>query len=510
MKHPAIGIDLGTTYCAVAMIDEFGKPKMLLNRDGSTLTPSVVQVDASGNAVVGEAAKNAFAFEPDNTAMFFKIHMGESAWSVPMRGKKYDAIKLSAFLLKRLKEDAESEIGQQVSKVVITVPAYFNDDQRVATRQAAEIAGLEVLQLVNEPTAAAIDYGRDTASSKGDRTVFVFDLGGGTLDATVLKIERGEFRVLLTDGLHDLGGIRWDQLVVDRIRDRFKSEHNLDISGDSEAVAEALGRAETAKKALSQKEEVTVQTAASGARVSFKITRADFERQSETLLAECRRLIRGVLSDAKELGAQIDEVLLVGGATRMPMIRELLRSELRLEPIQTTRVDENVARGAAYVAQQSLMDAKLAVLGPEKPPLLRVTDVSTHSLGVIFTRAEDRKQYNYILIKRYSPLPAAQLEPALTLDDGQTSVLFKVTEGESEHPDECTILGELDLPIPAGKAAGYKVTVRYEYDRSGILQVTAMDPATAEQRQITIASPLRLTNEQVQSASRELARVKVE
>lgn len=510
MKHHAIGIDLGTTYCAVATIDEFGKPKMLLNREGSTLTPSVVQLDASGNAIVGEAAKNSFAFEPESTSMFFKTHMGDPGWSSKISGRKYDATQLSAYVLRRLKEDAETELRSQIRKVVITVPAYFNDAQRVATRQSAEIAGLEVLQLINEPTAAAIDYGRETANARENRNVFVFDLGGGTLDATVLRIEGDEFRVLQTDGLHELGGILWDQLIVDVIREKFQSEHGLDISSDASAVADAIGRAETAKRTLSQRDEATVQVAASGARVSFKMSRADFEARARYLMEQCSQLVRGVLKEARKSKTTIDEVLLVGGSTRMPMIREMIVAECGLDPVQSSRVDENVARGAAYVAYQLLREGGIAPVGIAVPDILKVTDVSTHSLGVILTRLPERVQYNNIIIKRFSALPASVSEDLGTIENGQTAVRITVTEGESDRPDDCAELGEVDLPIPIGQLAGYRVNIQYEYNTSGVLRVTATDPATAIRREIEIHSPLRKTEEEVQTASSQLALLRVE
>jgi molecular chaperone DnaK len=510
VKHPAIGIDLGTTYCAVAMIDEFGKPKMLLNRDGNTLTPSVVHLDVRGNAVIGEAAKNGFAFDPENTALFFKINMGEPGWTKLINGNRYDATRLSAYLLRRLKEDTETEVGQNITKAVVTVPAYFSDSQRVATKQAAEIAGLEVLQLVNEPTAAAIDYARETTVSKGNRTIFVFDLGGGTLDATILKVEPREFGVVHTHGLHDLGGIHWDELIVDMIRAKFQAEHRLDISKDAAAVAEALGRAETAKKTLSQKDEAMIQVGVSGKRVSFRIKRTEFEEAAKGLVAQCKRLASRVLQDSGMVPSQIDEILLVGGATRMPMIKNLIRDLFSREPVQSTRVDESVARGAAYVAFQCLSEAKLALVGRRTPAPLRFTDVSSHSLGAIFVKLPERVKHNSILIPRFSALPAAKDDFGSTLDDAQRGVVVEVTEGESTVPDECNILGSVTLPIPQGKSAGYRIAIRYEYDRSGILRVVVSDPKTGVRRESTIHSPIRMSQEEVLSASRELALVRVE
>jgi molecular chaperone DnaK len=484
----AIGIDLGTTYSAVAIVNSQGIPEIVPNSDSERLTPSVVLFEET-NIIVGDIAKNAAERTPEKVVQFVKrqIMMG-SSWYFPYGGQRLTALDVSAIILKKLKQDAEAQLGRSLPQAVITVPAYFDDQGRRVTQEAGQKAGLEVLDIINEPTAAAFAFGVD----KSDRTetVLVYDLGGGTFDVTILRIEGRKIDVIATGGDPQLGGKDFDDALIGLAAKEFASEHGFDPTapdrkGFEFVIAELRDQAERAKRELSRRPRASIVIHADGRTSRIDITRDQFDDAIRIKLERTLSLIRIVLKDAKLESSQIDRVLLVGGSTRVPAVRALLASFFGKPPDASVNPDEAVALGAALMAALRVVEKA----PDEAPPLVKevvdtweITDVTSHSFGMeAFVPGTDRR-VNTILIPRNSPIPVEVSKEFLTKTAGQTAIKVTIYQGEFQDPALCNPIGEfLMRGLPPSRPAGRKVRVAVACNRNGVVNVTGTDIETGIQ-----------------------------
>jgi molecular chaperone DnaK len=493
MPRP-VGIDLGTTNSVVAVL-EAGEPAVIPNAEGSRITPSVVGFSKTGEILVGEVAKRQAITNPDRTIRSIKREMGRD-WNQEIDGKQWTAQEISAQILGKLKRDAEAYLGDTVTQAVITVPAYFDDAQRQATKEAGQIAGLEVLRIINEPTAASLAYGLDKQGS--DQTILVFDLGGGTFDVSLLEIGEGVFEVKATSGNTQLGGDDWDQRVIDWMVKEFKNAHGVDLSNDRMALQRLKEAAEKAKIELSQVSETTINlpfitaTNEGPLHLELKLTRGEFERMTEDLVQQLEGPFNQAVKDwGKEVSA-IDHVILVGGATRMPMVQELVKKLTGgKEPHKGVNPDEVVSVGAAIQA---------GVLKGEVKDVL-LLDVTPLSLGIetkggIFTR----------LIERNTTIPTKKSEVFTTADDGQTQVEVHVLQGEAEtvYSPGVRSLGRFHLTgIPPAPRGMPQIEVTFDIDANGIVNVSAKDTATSKEQAMTITGGTALPKDEIDRMMQE-------
>jgi len=473
-----VGIDLGTTNSAVAARDAYGRPAVIPSREGGHLTPSVVYF-GSDPPVVGQEAKEWARVGNDEIASFFKPHMGSPQFRLRFHGKDYDATGLSALVLAKLKADAEAHLGRPVDRAVITVPAYFADAQRRATIEAGRLAGLDVARIINEPTAAALAYGLQRTG--GVETVLIYDLGGGTFDVTVARIAPESIDVLATAGDHDLGGKNWDDRIASDLAGRFAAETGVDPLDDPQALNEVLLLAEGAKWTLSERSTARITLQLGTARRTFELTRAEFEAMTFPLMDRTRRLTEEAIAEAGLGWSGIAGVLLVGGSTRMPMVRQFVRAMSGRDPRAGVNVDEVVALGAAVRAAieegESAVDAtpKFSLAGAR-----RVSDVMSHSLGTVAISPDGSAYVNDIVIRRNAPIPARYARPYSHTTHGGANDRLEIylTQGESPQPADCTVIGKYVFTGFHATDAEVAVDVSMSYDLDGIVGVEAVQRDT--------------------------------
>lgn len=485
-----VGIDLGTTNSVVAVM-EGGQPTVIANAEGARTTPSIVSFSKNGEILVGQLAKRQAILNPDRTIISIKRHMGDDH-KTPIDGKDWTPQEISAKILRKLKDDASKYLGEEVSQAVITVPAYFNDSQRQATKDAGKIAGLEVLRIINEPTAASLAYGLD---KKADETILVFDLGGGTFDVSILEVGDGVFEVKSTSGDTRLGGDDFDEKVIDWLAAEFKKQEGLDLRSDKQAMQRLKEAAEKAKCELSSVTETNISlpfiTADQNGpkHLEVSLSRALFNELTKDLVERCRKPVEQAIADAKVSLSEIDEIVMVGGSSRIPAIQELVKALTGKDPHAGVNPDEVVAIGAAVQAGVLAGEVKDIVLLDVTPLTLGI-----ETLGGVMTK----------MIERNTTIPAQRKEVYSTADDNQTSVDIKIFQGERSMANDNKLLGNFRLEgIPSAPRGIPKIEVAFDIDANGILNVSAKDMASGKEQKITIQASTNLSDDEIDKMVKE-------
>ena len=481
-NRKAVGIDLGTTFSAVAHIDAYGKPQIIPNSESERITPSVVLFDGS-NAIVGTIAKNNTVAEPEKIVDFVKREMGKpkEQFHREFNGTTYSAEELSALILKKLKSDAEKYLKIPVTDAVITVPAYFNDAERTATITAGRLAGLNVLQIINEPTAAALAYGLDKLDE--DQTVFVFDLGGGTFDVTLMRIAGHRLEMVATNGDHRLGGKDWDDIIVNHVAEEFDRAHGENPLLDLQSYQDLQSRALAAKIQLSSRDRTTIVHSHNGKSVKVELTREEFETMTRHLVEKCKAICEIVMQEAQMQWTQVNKILLVGGMTRMPMVREMIAKLASVPLAEDVNPDEAVAVGAAIQAccrscneedttgEKMLPSETRQQFSSREGGLIQVRNITSHTLGVVLWDEAHLEEYVFPMIKKMTAMPAVAKNSFGTATANMQRAIVRIVEGESTLPQECTPLGICDVELPPFLPKGSPVELTYEYNANQVLEV---------------------------------------
>ena len=510
-----VGIDLGTTFSAIAHIDAYGKPQIIPNSETERITPSVIFFEGEGNnVIVGTAAKNNAVAEPEKIVDFVKREIGKpkDQFHREIGGKDYSAEELSALIIRKLKGDAEKYLDQPITDAVITVPAYFNDAERTSTITSGQLAGLNVLQIINEPTAAALAYGLDKLDE--DHTVFVFDLGGGTFDVTIMRILDHKIEMLATNGDHRLGGKDWDDVIVNLIAEEFDQLHGENPLLDLHSYQDLHIRALAAKIQLSSRNSTTIVYHHGGKSVKLTLTRKEFEKRTRHLVEKCKTICEMVMQEAKMKWDKIDKVLLAGGMTRMPMMRAMIAGFSSVPLIDHVNPDEVVARGAAIQGILSMLNEE-NVSGHKvldetvrrqfsalDGGLIEVTDITSHTLGVVLWDEKQLQEYVFPMIRKMTPVPAVIKNSFGTADANMQHAVVKVVEGESTVPGECTPLGVCDIVLPPYLPKGSPVKLTYQYNANQVLEVDV--EAAGNRATVTIDRNTGLAPEDVAAATTNL------
>ncbi|MDY0152130.1 MAG: Hsp70 family protein [Candidatus Cloacimonas sp.] len=508
LNRTIVGIDLGTTYSSIAYINQHGKPEIITNREGERIMPSVVLFDGD-SPIVGTIAKNSGSASPLNICQFVKRHMGEKDWKfTDDNDKEYTPEEVSALILKRLKDDAQTSLGFEINDAVITVPAYFNDAQRKSTQDAGKIAGLNVLRIINEPTAAALAYGIDQSI---EQTILVYDLGGGTFDVTIMRITGEEIEVIATGGDKNLGGYDWDNRIMVYLNEQFQNEGGSDLFEDLSLQHDLRDKAEIAKKTLSSRDSAKVFLSAAGKNVSVNITREQFEEVTRDLLNRTESLMEITLEDANLTWTDIDKVLLVGGSTRMKCVPLLLERVSGKKPSSELHPDEIVSIGAALlggIIQKKENKGDITHL--DGLPSMKITDVNSHSLGIVAVDMQTGKLFNSIVMPKDTTIPSKASSLFSTVQDNQSVIEVEVTEGEEMDLDFVHKIGSGTITIPP-YPKGSPVEVIFQYDNDGMIHVFVIDKITNKQiGELHIQRQANLTNSQLENMKKNIASIEVQ
>ncbi|WP_124726336.1 Hsp70 family protein [Staphylospora marina] len=497
-----VGIDLGTTYSAIAVVNNYGKPEILANREGDRITPSVVLFDGN-DVIVGSVAKRSAVASPFNVVQFIKRQIGDKTWRFRTENQEdYTPEEISAMILRRLKEDAERMLGEKVEDAVITVPAYFDDAQRKATQDAGRIAGLNVLRIINEPTAAALAYGLERMDVT--QNLLVYDLGGGTFDVTIMRLSPEGLRVLSTGGARDLGGFDWDNVIMNYLNEEFKKQGGPDMLDDPMLEQDLRDRAEIAKKSLSVRDRTHVFLSAGGVNATVPLTLAKFDELTAPLLNRTRRIMEFVLEDAGLQWKDIDRVLLVGGSTRMKQVPAMIEEVTGIKPSFDVNPDEVVAQGAAIQAAiLAIREGKASSHLVQSFPMIEVQDVNSHSMGVV-ALDENGREFNSIVLKKDTVIPSRVSGHYTTTVDHQSKLHLQVTEGEDTDLDYVKIVGEGMIDLPK-YPKGAPLEVIFEYDSDGIIHISVIDSTAGTLLgELDIDRASNLSEEEVQEKQRRV------
>ncbi len=500
-----IGIDLGTTFSVAAYIDSSGNPHVVNSREGGNTTPSVVLFE-DGEVIIGKQAKDNAELSPENVVQFVKRFMGNKEYSfLAENGKEYSAEEISSMILRRIKEDSETCIGEPITEAVITVPAYFTDAQRKSTIDAGKIAGLNVLSLLNEPTAAALAYGFSNLGKQ--QRIMVYDIGGGTFDVSIIEIRPDKtIEVLASHGNRNLGGMDFDNKLISYARKCFEDKTGIDLEDDDEAMQILRARCEQAKVALSGSDKAIVTISSHGKKEKIEITRELFEEFITPLIEETEVDIDIALEDSRLTPADIDKVLLVGGSSRIPLIREFVKKKLNIVPSAELNPDEVVAIGAAFFATTlktvpSENGEQKGSAPAEKQKIVK--DVNSHGLGVI-ALTENQEEKNFVIVKRNQPIPTIGYQEFCTVVDNQESVYLRITEGDDNDVEYVTVIGEALINLPS-HPAGSPITIELSYDENGIITGRVFDQTTMQYvGDVVINRSANMTSEEVEESARRM------